>query len=300
MAMRVRACLVLTLALPFFLATASAADDTRIEVVDDAGSLVKLATPAQRIVSLAPSLTELVFAAGAGDALVGVVEYSDFPVDALDVPLIGRFDRFDIETILALKPDLVLAWQTGNPRATVERLASLGLTVYVAEPKVLGSIPALIETIGTLADTRAQADIEAARFRQRLHALQTRYATAAPVRVFFQVWDRPLMTSGGNELTHDLITLCGGVNVFGDLNALAPKVNLEAVLLRDPEVIIASGIDETRPPWLDAWQQWPSISAVRNARVGFIDPDLTQRHSPRVLDGAALMCEQIDSARQSR
>jgi iron complex transport system substrate-binding protein len=96
-----------------------------------------------------------VFAAGAGDALVGVVEYSDFPVDALDVPLIGRFDRFDIETILALKPDLVLAWQTGNPRATVERLASLGLTVYVAEPKVLGSIPALIETIGTLADTRS-------------------------------------------------------------------------------------------------------------------------------------------------
>lgn len=268
-----------------------------IEVIDDRGISIQLAQPAERIISLAPSLTELLYVAGAGSKLVGVVEYSDYPEEALSLPLIGRFDRFDIERILELKPDLVVAWLTGNPRSTIEALENLGLTVYVAEPKFLDSIPTQLTNLGQLAGTEADASAAIDDYETTLTQLATRYRAESPVRVFYQVWDRPLMTAGGAELTNDLIELCGGINVFGELSALAPKVNLEAVLLRDPELIVASGIDERRPAWLDTWDEWPSITAVANRQVVFIDPDLTQRHSPRVLQGAEILCEQIAAAR---
>ena len=268
-----------------------------IEVIDDRGVSIQLAQPAERIISLAPSLTELLYVAGAGSKLVGVVEYSDYPEEALSLPLIGRFDRFDIERILELKPDLVVAWLTGNPRSTIEALENLGLTVYVAEPKFLDSIPTQLTKLGQLAGTEADASTAIDDYETTLARLATRYRAESPVRVFYQVWDRPLMTAGGAELTNDLIELCGGINVFGELSALAPKVNLEAVLLRDPELIVASGIDERRPAWLDTWDEWPSITAVANRQVVFIDPDLTQRHSPRVLQGAEILCEQIATAR---
>jgi len=268
-----------------------------IEVIDDRGVSIQLAQPAERIISLAPSLTELLYVAGAGDKLVGVVEYSDYPEEALSLPLIGRFDRFDIERILELKPDLVVAWLTGNPRSTIEGLERLGLTVYVAEPKFLDSIPNQLEKLGQLAGTEGQASEAIDAYAEKLTSLVNRYSATAPVRVFYQVWDRPLMTAGGAELTNDLIELCGGINIFGELTALAPKVNLEAVVLRDPELIVASGIDERRPAWLDTWDEWPSMTAVANRQVVFIDPDLTQRHSPRVLQGAEILCQQIAAAR---
>jgi iron complex transport system substrate-binding protein len=266
-------------------------------VIDDRGISIQLAQPAERIISLAPSLTELLYVAGAGDKLVGVVEYSDYPEEALSLPLIGRFDRFDIERILELKPDLVVAWLTGNPRSTIEGLERLGLTVYVAEPKFLDSIPNQLEKLGQLAGTEGQASEAINAYAEKLTSLVNRYSATAPVRVFYQVWDRPLMTAGGAELTNDLIELCGGINIFGELTALAPKVNLEAVVLRDPELIVASGIDERRPAWLDTWDEWPSMTAVANRQVVFIDPDLTQRHSPRVLQGAEILCQQIAAAR---
>ena len=276
------------------------AQTDEIVVIDDSGSEVRLSAPAQSIISLAPSLTELAFSAGAGDKLIGVVEYSDYPDAALKLPQVGRFDRFDVELILSMQPDLILAWQTGNPQTTVAQLKQLGLTVYVAEPKLLESIPTLIQRIGQLAGTEIAAKREIEKYQTDYESLSKRYRDAPEVRVMLQVWNRPLMTTGGNELGNDLIALCGGRNLFGDLSALAPKVNLEAVLLRDPELIVASGIDETRPVWLDDWQQWPSISAVANGHLGFIDPDLTQRHSVRVLKGAALLCEQIDRVRKTR
>lgn len=286
--------LVLTLLCVYGLVSAQPAE---IVVIDDSGSEVRLLEPAQRIISLAPSLTELAYSAGAGDKLVGVVEYSDFPEQAKTLPQVGRFDRFDIELILSMQPDLILAWQTGNPQATIAQLKQLGLVVYIAEPKLLESIPTQIQKIGQLAGTESAATEAIQRYRDDYTRLSARYRDAAEVRVMLQVWDRPLMTTGGNELGNDLIALCGGRNVFGDLAALAPKVNLEAVLLRDPELIVASGVDDGRPAWLDDWLQWPSISAVANGHLGFIDPDLTQRHSVRVLDGAKLLCEQIDRAR---
>lgn len=298
---------IFALTLPLFAVAQSAAagsasqspstQTSSIEVIDDRGISIRLTQPAKRIISLAPSLTELLYVAGAGDKLVGVVEYSDYPEEALSLPVIGRFDRFDIERILELKPDLVVAWLTGNPRSTIDGLEKLGLKVYVAEPKFLDSIPIQLNKLGQLAGTEGHASEAIEAYATTLESLVHRYSDEPPVRVFYQVWDRPLMTAGGAELTNDLIELCGGINIFGELTALAPKVNLEAVLLRDPELIVASGIDERRPAWLDTWDQWPSITAVANRQVVFIDPDLTQRHSPRVLQGAEILCEQVAEAR---
>lgn len=271
-----------------------------VEVVDDTGTVIRLAEPARRIVSLAPSLTELSFAAGAGDKLVGVIEYSDFPAEALEIPRVGRYDLLDMERILSMEPDLVLAWLTGNPRATVTRLRELGLTVYIAEPRNLDSISAQLRRIARLAGTEASATPVIEEFEGELARLQNRYQNAEPVSTFYQVWNDPLISVGGNELINDIISLCGGRNVFADLNRVAPKVSLEAVLAREPQAIIGSGADAGRPDWLDDWKGWPTLPAVASGHVFHIPPDLVQRHTLRALHGARLMCEQLQQVRARR
>lgn len=268
-----------------------------IQVSDDDGQLLSLERPAERIISLAPSLTELLFAAGAGDKLIATVEYSDFPPAAARLPRIGRHDMLDLERILALAPDLVVAWQSGNPRASINRLRELDLTVYSAEPKSLAVIPEHIIRLGTLAGTKATAEQASAAFNTTLQSLQRQFTDARPVRTFYQIWNLPLMTAGGNELINDIISLCGGENVFADINLVAPKVSIEAVLLRNPEAIVASGMDQERPEWLDDWLQWPSLTAVAAGNLFFIPPDLLQRHTPRALQGAIQMCTYLDSVR---
>ncbi len=268
-----------------------------IEVRDDEGALVMLDEAAARIISLAPSLTELLYAAGAGSKIVGVVEYSDYPEAAKSLPIIGRHDLLDMERILELQPDLVVAWQSGNPRASVERLRELGLTVYIAEPKSLASIPSHMLRLATLAGTEAQAAPVIRDFENKLNELVSTYSHKTPVRTFYQVWDRPLISAGGNELINDIIQLCGGVNIFADITLVAPKVSVESVLIRDPQAIVASGMDIERPEWLDEWLSWGQLSAVASGSLFFVPPELLQRHTPRALQGAQSMCAQIDSAR---
>lgn len=274
-------------------ATATAA----IEVVDDAGASLSLEQPAQRIVSLAPSLTELLFAAGAGDKLVGVVEYSDFPEAANQLPRVGRHDSLDMERIVSLQPDLIVAWHTGNPRASINRLRDLGFAVYSAEPKRLTDIPDHIARLAELAGTEAAARIAITEFNTLLSELRATYQNKAPVRTFYQVWNVPLITAGGNELINDIINLCGGENIFADLQLIAPKVSTESVLERDPRAIVASGMDIERPEWLDDWISWPELQAVRDDNLFFVPPDLLQRHTPRALEGAEMLCRQLDAAR---
>ena len=268
-----------------------------IEVRDDEGSLVQLDESAERIISLAPSLTELLYAAGAGDKLVGVVEYSDYPEAAKALPIIGRYDMLDMEKILQLQPDLVVAWQTGNPRAAVNRLRELGLTVYIAEPKSLESIPSHIRRLATLAGTETLAEKVIEEFDTQLATLSENYRTKTAVKTFYQVWDRPLISAGGNELINDIIELCGGVNIFADIELVAPKVSVESVLIRNPQAIVASGMDIERPEWLDEWLRWEQLSAVSTNSLFFVPPELLQRHTPRALIGAKSMCEQLDQTR---
>jgi iron complex transport system substrate-binding protein len=268
-----------------------------IEVIDDAGRQVRLIAPAQRIISLAPSMTELLFSIGAGGRVVGVIDYSDYPVEALSLPVIGRHDLLDMEAIVALQPDLIVAWQSGNPRSSLRRLEELGFAVYIAEPSSLDSIADQVERLSVLSGLPEQGAQLAAQFRQELKALAETHQGVERVSVFYQVWHSPLISVGGGELINDIISLCGGSNIFADL-AVGPKVSVEGVLQHNPDVIIASGMDIARPEWLDDWLRWPHLKAVQNQQLYFIPPDLVQRHSLRALQGASLLCQHLDETRR--
>jgi iron complex transport system substrate-binding protein len=267
---------------------------------DDTGREIRLKAPAKRIITLAPHATELLYAAGAGDRLVGTVDYSDYPPAAKKIPRVGSYDRFDLEAISALKPDLIIAWETGNPAAQVDKLKALGLTVYVTQPNRMEDVAGQLERYGRLAGSQAAADAAAAQFRQRLERLRQTYAGKPPVRVFYQIWINPLMTVGGPQIITDAIRLCGGENVFGQLSQMAPVVSVEGVLAADPEAIVATGMGDARPDWLNDWNKWPRMTAVKRGNLFHIHPDLMQRHTPRILDGAEKLCAELDVARSRR
>jgi iron complex transport system substrate-binding protein len=269
-----------------------------ITVSDDAGRQVQLVGPARRIVSLAPYITELLFAAGAGDAVVGVTEFSDYPEAARAITRVGGGTGLDLEAILALQPDLVVAWQSGNPAAQVQRLQSLGLTVFMSEPRQLMDVPNTLLRLGQLAGTEPVAQANAGSFIRRYEQLRQRYAQRPVVSVFYQIWEQPLMTLNGEHLFSDVVRLCGGRNVFSDLPALAPQVDIEAVLAVDPEVIVVAA-DDDDSPLLAAWERWPSLSAVTHGHVYAIARERLVRHSPRILDGVEALCVIFEGARQS-
>ena len=272
----------------------------QVRVTDDTGATVQLAAPARRIVSLAPHITEVLYAAGAGERIVGTVEYSDYPEAARQLPRVGGYSRLDLEAIAALKPDLVIAWQSGNAAAHVEKLRGLGLPLYVSQPDRVADVARSIEHYGALAGTTATAGPAARAFRERLAALQAQYAGRPPVRIFYQVWRDPLTTINGRQIISDAIRLCGGVNVFADLAGLAPKVSTEAVLSATPEAIVASGMGDERPEWLDDWRRWPQLPAVARGNLFFVPPALIQRHTPRLLEGTELLCRHLELVRNRR
>ncbi len=267
---------------------------------DDTGREIRLKAPAKRIITLAPHATELLYAAGAGDRLIGTVDYSDFPPAAKKIPRVGSYDRFDLEAISALKPDLIIAWETGNPAAQVEKLKALGLTVYVTQPNRMEDVAGQLEQLGRLAGTEATANAAAAQFRQRLETLRRSNAGKPKIRVFYQIWVTPLMTVGGPQIITSAIQLCGGENVFGNLAQMAPVVSVEGVLAADPEAIVATGMGDARPDWLNDWNKWPRMTAVKRGNLFHIHPDLMQRHTPRILEGAEKLCADLDVARSRR
>lgn len=269
-----------------------------VVVTDDAGHTLKLPRPAQRIVSLAPHLTELLFAAGAGGQVVAAVEYSNYPEAAKALPRIGSYAALDLERIAALKPDLVMAWGSGNPPGPVAQLRRLGIPVFVSEPQRLEDIGPSLVRLGDLAGTEAVARHAADAFEARRTTLTARYADRRPVTVFYEIWNQPLMTVGGTHIISAAMALCGGRNVFDAVRQPAATVGLEAVLATDPEAIVASGMGESRPDWLDDWQRWPQLTAVKRGNLFFVPPDLLQRHTPRILDGAERLCAALDAARR--
>jgi len=271
-----------------------------VAVVDDRGATVALAEPARRIVSLAPHLTETLFAAGAGERLVGTVEHSDYPAAANRIPRVGTYAQLDLERIVALQPDLIVAWQSGNSAAHVDRLRALGFRLYLSQPNRIEDIAGEIERLGILANSSAVAVPAAARLRQRLADLRQRHAGQPTVRTFYQIWRQPLLTVGSKQIIGDVIRLCGGENVFGRLQTMAPTVTIEAVIAANPEAIVASGMSEERPDWLDDWRRWTTMTAVARDNLFFVPPALIQRHTPRLLDGAEILCRQLETARQRR
>ncbi|EMN1931641.1 cobalamin-binding protein [Burkholderia ambifaria] len=271
---------------------------------DDAGNTVTLPAPAQRVISLAPHATELVYAAGGGAKLVGTVTYSDYPPAAQAVPRVGDNKALDLERIAALKPDLIVVWRHGNAERQTDALRALHIPLFFSEPKHLDDVATSLRQLGTLLGTAPVADAAAASFSRDIAALRARYAARAPVTMFFQVWDRPLTTLNGAHLFNDVIALCGGRNVFAALKPLAPSVTDEAVLAANPEAIVTTSAGATRSdaplPSLARWRAWPALMAVARNNLFAIDGDLLTRPSPRIAQGAAALCEDLDAARARR
>jgi iron complex transport system substrate-binding protein len=273
-----------------------------LAVTDDSGTRVTLSGPARRIVTLSPHLTEIAFAAGAGDQLVGVVEYSDYPEAAKHIARIGDNRALDLERIAALKPDLILAWRHGNAETQLEALRALGIPIYLSAPRSVDDVATTLTRLGRLFGTEVQADRAAADYRARIAALRARYARARPVSVFYQVWDDPLMTLNGNHWISDVIALCGGRNVFAQAEPLVPTVSTEAVVAANPDAILTADAGATPSdsptPGLKRWQAWPALTAVAQGNLFVLDGDLIDRPTPRLADGAALVCADLERARR--
>jgi len=269
-----------------------------INVRDDTNQLVSLDHPARRIISLAPNITELLFAAGAGDFVVGVVDFSDFPPAAKQIQNIGDHQNYDMELILSLRPDLVVSWGSGSASEKIRKLKSLGLTVFVMEPRRFEDIAINIEKLGRLAGSYKIARDASDHFGDTYKQLNKKYAGKKKLKVFFQIWNQPLMTINGQHLISDVIRLCGGTNIFSELPSLAPSIDIEAVLAANPDVIVVSGDEESRSKWVDDWYKWPNLKAVKNDHLFLVPADLINRHTPRILLGAQQMCEQFESVRR--
>lgn len=269
-----------------------------IEATDDRGVVVRLDRPARRIISLAPHLTELAFAAGCGARLVGVVRDSDYPAEARSIENIGDAAGADFERVVALQPDLVLAWGSGNRASIVERLQGLGFPVLVLEPRRLEDIPRHLRLLGKMAGSPAQAEAAAGAFERRTDELRLRHRNDRAVDVMFEMWHRPIMTVNGDHLISDVLRLCGARNVFADLPRLAAEISLEQVLLRDPDAIVVGS--EAPGAGIADWQAYPYLKAVKRGRVFNVPPDLITRQTPRILDAAERICADVDRVRTAR
>jgi len=251
--------------------------------------LAALATEAAsalpRVVSLAPHLTENLFAIGAGAALVGVSDHSDYPAAAAQIPRVGSATAVDLERLLTLQPAWLLIWSSGTPPLPEAQLAALGIQIFRSEPREPAAIADEIEQLGLIVGRPEAAAAVAAAFRQRLAQLQRDAATDHPRRLFYPIWDQPLFTIGGRHLISAAITQCGGRNIFAAVDALAPQVSIEAVLTANPERIVAD-----RREVLAQWRQYPQISAVANDGLRLLNPDLIQRPGVRFIDGMSQLC----------
>lgn len=266
-----------------------------IVVQDDRGEEIRLPQAARRVVTLAPDLAEIVALIGAPQRLVGVARGSDYPASLRRVPQIGDASGIDFERILALRPDLVLAWGSGNRAADIQRLEKLGYPVFVTETATLDAIPRALRRIGRLLGAEAEAQRQAAEYESHLKRLSRHFVDGRP-KVFVEIWDAPLMTVNGAHLISDVVQRCGGRNIFADLPVLAGSVSMETVLIRAPDLIIAA-LPAGREPQR-AWQRWPGLRAVaRHHAVHRIDPDLLSRATPRILSGMEQICGWIDAAR---
>lgn len=248
----------------------------------------------ERIVSVAPNLTEMLFAAGAAGQVVAVSEYSDWPEEAKALPRVGDAFRLDYERIVALEPSVAVVWATGTPAGVAERLESLGIRVVGIPTHRLDDVAAGLETLGELAGTGAVARAAAAEFRDRIARLRAGYRERGRLRVFVQIDDTPLYTVGGGHLITEIVELCGGVNVFADAGVPALPVDLESVIVRAPQVILSA--DDGDPAAY--WARFPDLPAVASGHVFRAPADRLSRPSPRIAEGAAEVCALLDRARR--
>jgi len=270
-----------------------------VEVKDDTGKLISLQTPALRVITLAPNLTELLFDLGMGNRVVATVQFSNYPAAAKAIPRIGSSASLNLEAVLAYHPDLVLGWQSGNNPQQLAAIERLGIPVYRSEPGKLQDIATTLIKLGRLLGTRERATQIAHQMQVEIRNLQKRYAHRKVLTGFYQIWNHPIYTINGKHIISDVMRLCGVRNIFADAPILAPIITTEAVIARNPQMIISGGSAKMQAQNLSGWRAWPQITAVRANNLFYIDADLMQRDTPRILDGANVLCKQADQARRN-
>lgn len=263
-------------------------------VTDANGSVLLLKKPAQRIISLTPDLTEILYYIGAGQQVAGVIDASDYPSQVKALPTIGSFAGIDIEKIYSLNPDLIVTWGTMFSRSLAS-IKKLGIPVYVNDPHRFADIEKTMLDLGCLTGHTETTKTQVMRYDQQLKQLQKRYANHSTSKVFFQIGDYSLFTINKTSWINEAISICGGKNIFQNMRFAAPQVTWEAVITANPQIVLS---DATSLDWRKRWQQWPQISAVKQQALFAIPPDLIERASPRVLDGVKLMCDRIEQSRQ--
>lgn len=270
--------------------TAQAAVSAR----DANGQRLTLPRPAQRIVSLSPHATEMLYAIGAGPRLVATVDYSDYPPAARKLPRVGAYSGISLEAVLRQQPDLVVAWQDGGNPRELERLRQLGVAVFISHPLQLDDVATEMQQLGQLSGVAAQAETAARGYRQRLATLRQRYARRVPVSVFYQISAAPIFTVSQRSFVGSVMQLCGGRNVFGRLSQAAPQVSIEAVVAARPQVMLAGRADI-----LSMWDRWPALPAVAAHTRYVLDEALLAIPGPRLPQGAEVLCATLDTARRS-
>lgn len=282
----------------FISAAVSGEQLSKISVYDDDGKLVELDKPAQRIITLVPHASELLYEISAGDKIVAAVDYSDYPAAAKNLPRVGGYTGINIERIISLEPDLVIYWSLGNNARQVEKLRDLGVTLYSSGPKGFKTIAHNLRQLGKLVGGEKNAEKVAQTFEKKVAEIVHNYSNRTQVEVFYQVWNQPLTTQGKATFINQAIEVCSGHNIFADIELPAPQVSIESVFKRNPEVIVASGMGAARPEWLDGWKKYTFLAAVKNQQLYHIHPDLFHRPTSRFLLGTEQLCKNIEKARQ--
>lgn len=251
-----------------------------------------------RIVTLAPHLAELVFAVGAGELVVGVSSYTDYPAAAASLPVVGDAFFVDQEKLVVLRANLLLAWASGTPAHVIDELRDRGFRVEAIRTRGLDDVASAIEQVGALTGHLPEARRSASEFREGLRQLAERYGDSEPIRVFYQVSQQPLYTINGEHYVSELIETCGGRNVFSNIGSLAPMVDVEAVLAHDPEVMLASA--DNPPDVFSVWERWPDLAVNRYDNFFFLPASEIGRATPRLIGAGKTLCGTLDRARSHR
>ena len=280
-------CLTYFLGLTFFLASFSSAEE-------------KQSTSIQRIIALSPHSVEMLFTLGVGDRIIATTKFSNFPPEAESIPRVGGYNGIQIEKILSLNPDLIIAWIDGNKIEDIEKMEKLGLNVYRSKTRSLDNIPNELILFGEMLGVQASGQNAANAFNARLEKIRTENKTKSSVRFFYQLWDEPLRAVAAGSWINSVMHACGGANVFNDPNFDYPEVSIENVLISSPEVFIIPSHHGTYTAGVEKWRKWPEIPAIKNNQIYFIDGDLLHRFSTRILDGMDQVCDAFDKVRASR
>jgi len=290
---KIRAISIIGMSLVIFSAGIVCAETRPMK--DQAGRIVDVPVSPNRVVSLAPSITEIIYDLKCEDRLKGATTYSDFPKAAQKLPKVGSYVYLDLEKIVSLKPDLCIGIKDGNPKAIVMRLESLGIPVYAVNPRSIDSIQSTVLEIGELLQASEKARHMVGEMESRIDYIRQLTATAKnQPRVFFQIGISPIVSAGSDTFIHELIEMAGGINLAQSYISY-PRFSIEEVVVAAPDIMIITSMarEKVFDQIMAKWKQWPNIPAVKNDRIFLVDSNLFDRPTPRLIEGLEVLLQII-------